>query len=224
MPRIARAVAVGFPHHIVQRGNNREKVFFNKKDREKYLSLLKKYADKWGSPILAYCLMSNHVHLLVRPNKEESLHKMMQGVALCHTQYVNRTYKRTGRLWESRYHSCIVDEERYLWVVARYIEQNPIRAGVVKKEEDFPYSSARAHIGGVRDEVLGEELFEEEQRKDYIEFIRVGILEDEVRNIRYSTKTGRPLGSEEFIRKMEKKLERQFVLKSPGRPRKREGS
>jgi len=221
--RIARAVAVGFPHHVVQRGNNRGKVFFNKKDREKYLSFLKKYADKWDSPILAYCLMSNHVHLLVRPNKEESLRKMMQGVALCHTQYINRTYKRTGRLWESRYHSCIVDEERYLWVVAKYIEQNPIRAGVVKKEEDFPYSSARAHIGGVRDEVLAEELFEEGQRKEYIEFIRVGILEDQVRNIRYSTKTGRPLGSEEFIRKMEKKLGRQFVLKSPGRPRKRKG-
>jgi len=214
---------VGFPHHVVQRGNNRGKVFFNKKDREKYLSFLKKYADKWDSPILAYCLMSNHVHLLVRPNKEESLRKMMQGVALCHTQYINRTYKRTGRLWESRYHSCIVDEERYLWVVAKYIEQNPIRAGVVKKEEDFPYSSARAHIGGVRDEVLAEELFEEGQRKEYIEFIRVGILEDQVRNIRYSTKTGRPLGSEEFIRKMEKKLGRQFVLKSPGRPRKRKG-
>ncbi len=214
---------MGFPHHVVQRGNNRGKVFFNKKDREKYLSFLKKYADKWDSPILAYCLMSNHVHLLVRPNKEESLRKMMQGVALCHTQYINRTYKRTGRLWESRYHSCIVDEERYLWVVAKYIEQNPIRAGVVKKEEDFPYSSARAHIGGVRDEVLAEELFEEGQRKEYIEFIRVGILEDQVRNIRYSTKTGRPLGSEEFIRKMEKKLGRQFVLKSPGRPRKRKG-
>ncbi len=101
MPRIARAVAVGFPHHIVQRGNNKEKFFFNKKDRENYLSLLNKYADKWNSPVLAYCLMSNHVHLLARPKKEESLHKMMQGVTLCYTQYINRTYKRTGRLWSA---------------------------------------------------------------------------------------------------------------------------
>ncbi|MFH0932795.1 MAG: transposase, partial [Nitrospirota bacterium] len=114
-----------------------------------YLSLLKKYADTWDSPILAYCLMSNHVHLLTRPKEEESLYKMMQGVTLCYTQYINREYKRSGRLWESRYHSCIVDKEQYMWAVARYIEQNPTRARIVKKEEDFPYSSARAHIDGV---------------------------------------------------------------------------
>jgi putative transposase len=125
MPRIARAVATGFPHHVIQRGNNREEVFFDKKDREQYLLLLKRYAGKWISPILAYCLMNNHVHLLTKPKEEESLYKMMQGVSLCYTQYVNRKYKRTGSLWESRYHSCIVDKEKYLWAVARYIEQNP---------------------------------------------------------------------------------------------------
>jgi putative transposase len=222
MPRIARAVATGFPHHVIQRGNNKEKVFFDKKDREQYLSLLKKYADKWNSPILAYCLMSNHVHLLMRPKEEESLYKMMQGVTLCYTQYINRKYKRTGRLWESRYHSCIVDKETYLWAVARYIEQNPTRARIVKKEEDFPYSSARAHINSVRDDVLGEDLFEEGQRKDYREFLRAGIPEEEKNRIRYSTRTGRPFGSETFVGNMEKKLDRRFILKSPGRPKKKE--
>lgn len=221
MPRIARAVATGFPHHVIQRGNNKEKVFFDKKDKEQYLSLLKKYVDKWDSPILAYCLMSNHIHLLTRPKEEESLYKMMQGVTLCYTQYINRKYKRTGRLWESRYHSCIVDKEKYLWAVARYIEQNPTRARIVKKEEDFPYSSARAHIYNVKDAVLGEDLFEEGQRKDYREFIRTGIPEEEKNRIRYSTRTGRPFGSETFIRSMEKKLERRFILKSPGRPKKK---
>lgn len=219
MPRIARAVAVGYPHHVVQRGNNKERVFFNKKDREQYLSLLKKYSDKWNSPILVYCLMNNHVHLLTRPTIEESLYKMMQGVTLCYTQYINRTYKRTGRLWESRYYSCIVDKEIYLWAVARYIEQNPKRAKLVKVEEDFPYSSARAHIIGVRDAVLGEELFEEEQRKDYLEFIRASIPKREINSIRYHTRTGRPYGNEEFLRKMGKKLERSFALKLPGRPK-----
>jgi putative transposase len=221
MPRIARAVATGFPHHVIQRGNNKEKLFFDKKDREQYLSLLKKYADKWDSPILSYCLMSNHVHLLTRPKEEESLYKMMQGITLCYTQYINRKYKRTGRLWESRYHSCIVDKEKYLWAVARYIEQNPPRAKIVKKEEDFPYSSARAHIKGIRDEVLGEDLFEEGQRKDYREFIRTGIPEEERNRIRYSTRTGRPFGSETFVRNMEKKLDRRFILRSPGRPKKK---
>ncbi|MFZ3091811.1 MAG: transposase [Nitrospirota bacterium] len=97
MPRIARAVAIGYPHHIVQRGNNKEKVFFNKKDKERYLSLLIKYSDTWNCPILAYSLMTNHVHLLVRPKIEESLYKIMQGVILCYTQYINREYGRTGR-------------------------------------------------------------------------------------------------------------------------------
>ena len=221
MPRIARAVATGFPHHVIQRGNNKEKVFFDKKDREQYLSLLKKYADKWDSPILVYCLMSNHVHLLTRPKEEEALYKMMQGVTLCYTQYINRKYKRTGRLWESRYHSCIIDKEKYLWAVARYIEQNPTRARIVKKEEDFPYSSARAHMYNVKDEVLGEYLFEEGQRKDYRKFIRTGIPEEERNRIRYSTRTGRPFGSETFVKSMEKKLNRRFILKSPGRPRKK---
>ncbi len=222
MPRIARAIAIGFPHHIVQRGNNKEKVFFEKEDKERYLSLLSKYAHKWNSPILAYCLMDNHVHLLAKPKSEESLYKMMQGITLCYTQYINKKYERTGRLWESRYYSCIVDKERYLWLVARYIEQNPKRAKVVKDVEDYPYSSARAHIRAIKDDVLGDELFEEEQRNDYRAFIKSRILGDEINNIRYHTRTGRPLGSKEFLKKMEKRLGKSFGLKSPGRPRKRE--
>jgi putative transposase len=219
MPRIARAIAAGFPHHVVQRGNNKEKVFFHKKDREKYLSLLKKYSDKWDSPILAYCLMSNHVHLLTRPKNEESLYKMMQGVTLCYTQHINKEHKRTGRLWESRYHSCIVDKEKYLWAAARYIEQNPIRAKIVEKAEDFPYSSARAHIAGRADNILGEELFKDAQMKDYIAFIRESITEEEMNRLKYSTRTGRPFGREEFIKRMEKKLDKRFILQRPGRPK-----
>jgi len=219
MPRIARAVAVGFPHHIIQRGNNKEKVFFEKEDRQKYLELLKKYSDKWECPILAYCLMENHVHLLARPKQEKSLYKMMQGLTLCYTQYINRKYERTGRLWESRYHSCIVDREHYLWAVARYIEQNPRRAKIVKKEEDYPYSSAKAHIEGGKDHILGEELFNGNQRKDYIAFIRKGITEEEIQRLKYSTRTGRPFGREEFTKKMEKKLNKRFILQKPGRPK-----
>jgi putative transposase len=127
MPRLGRAVAPGYPHHVIQRGNNRENVFFEKEDRTKYLSLLNKYAFKWNAPIMAYCLMSNHIHLLTKPLSEESLFKMMQGLTLCYTQYINRMYGRTGRLWESRYHSCIVDHDKYLWAVARYIRQEKKR-------------------------------------------------------------------------------------------------
>jgi putative transposase len=111
MPRIARTVVRGFPHHVVQRGNNRENVFFNDEDRAVYLFLVKRYSEKWKTPILCYCLMNNHAHLLVRPSSEESLQKMMQGITLCYTQHINRKYRRSGSLWESRYYSCIVDQE-----------------------------------------------------------------------------------------------------------------
>lgn len=108
-----------------------------------------------------------------------------------------------------------------MWAVARYIEQNPKRAKIVNKEEDYPYSSAKAHIIGLKDELLREELFEEGQRKDYVEFIRASIPEEEINSIRYFTKTGRPFGIEGFISKIEKKLERRFMLKPRGRPRKK---
>jgi len=223
MSRIARAVALGFPHHVVQRGNNREKVFLSEADKEKYLSLLKKYSDKWESPILAYCLMNNHVHLLTRPTKNESLYKLMQGVTLCYTQYINRTYNRTGRLWESRYHSCIVDKEKYLWAVARYIEQNPVRAKIAKKAEDYQHSSAKAHIYGTKDEALGEMLFEGRQRNDYIELIKASIKEADINSIRNYTKNGRPFGSESFTEKIERKLDRMLRARPVGRPKKGKG-
>lgn len=219
MPRIGRAVAAGFPHHIIQRGNNRENVFFEKDDRKQYLSLLKKYAAKWTSPVMAYCLMTNHVHLLTKPGMEESLFKMMQGLTLCYTQYMNRTYGRTGRLWESRYHSCIVDQEKYLWAVARYIEQNPVRAGMVEKAEDYPYSSAGAHVKGSKDAVLGEDLFTNDRRQDYILLLRSDMPKKEMERLRYATRTGRPFGTEGFVVEMENKLERRLLQRPKGRPR-----
>lgn len=219
MPRIARAVGVGFPHHIIQRGNNRQVVFHDLEDREVYSSLLKKYSKKWNCPILAYCLMSNHVHLLARPASQESLYKMMQGITLCYTQYTNRKYQRTGRLWESRYHSCMVEEEKYLWAVSRYIEQSPVRARMVKKAERYPYSSARAHVGGEKDGILGEALFSEKERKDYIRLLHERLPEPEMDRIRYHTRAGRPLGDEAFVKILEKKLKRSFSSRRRGRPR-----
>ncbi len=221
MPRIGRAVAAGFPHHVIQRGNNREEVFFDAKDRKNYLALLMKYSVKWESTIISYCLMSNHIHLLTKPKSDESLYKMMQGLTLCYTQYFNRTYQRTGRLWECRYHSCIVDHEKYLWAVARYVEQNPVRAGMVEKAEDYPYSSARAHVNGSKDAVLGEELFSNDRRADYTLLLRSDMPRKEIEHLRYVTKTGRPFGNEGFVVEMERKLERRLLQRQRGRPRKK---
>jgi putative transposase len=221
MPRIARAVAAGFPHHIIQRGNNRADVFFDHDDRAVYLFLLKTYAEKWNVSILCYCLMTNHVHFLARPSSEESLHKMMQGVALCYTQHINRKYLRTGRLWESRYHSCIVDQESYLWAVARYIEQNPVRAAVAEHAEDYQYSSAGGHFGLVQDPVFGEDLFPVMHRNDYIAFVKSTIPAEQIKEIRKNSRTGRPLGTDKFINDIELRLEKRLAALPVGRPRKK---
>jgi putative transposase len=162
--------------------------------------------------------MSNHVHLLTKPGSDESLYKMMQGLTLCYTQYINRTYGRTGRLWESRYHSCIVDHEKYLWAVARYIEQTPVRAGMIEKAEDYPYSSAQAHVKGSDDDVLGEALFTNDQRQDYILLLQTDLPGKEIEQLRYATKTGRPFGNERFLVEMENKLERKLLQRPKGRP------
>lgn len=219
MPKIRRAVAVGFPHHIVHRGNNRGRIFFDRQDRAEYLHLLKKYSRKWKSTILAYCLMTNHVHLLARPKTTESLSKMMQGVALCYTQYINRKYRRTGRLWENRYHSSIIDEERHLWAVVRYIEQNPWRARMVNREQDYPYSSAKAHLEGKEDDLLGEELFSEWQRKEYALLLKEAVPKGETKRITRAVRTETPFGSRTFTKRMELWLGHNFEKKLPGKPK-----
>ena len=167
----------------------------------------------------AYCLMSNHVHLLIRPTSEISLYKMMQGLALCYTQHINRKVGRTGRLWESRYHSCIVEQERYLWAAARYIEQNPVRARIVKKPEEYPYSSARAHVTGKRNPVLGEELFPPEDRGDYVSLLGETLFPALTEDMRHHTRRGTPLGAEDFVEGIEAKLGRSLVRKPRGRPK-----
>ena len=224
MPRIARIVATGYPHHIVQRGNNREKVFVVKKDFEKYISLLEKYSIEKNVVILAYCLMPNHVHLLVKPLGEDGLFKMMQGTTLCYTQYFNKKNKRTGRLWECRYHSTIIDGERYLWTVSRYIENNPVRAGLVKNAEDYLYSSAKTHILGEYNTLLNERLFDEGEESNYKRFIAGEEDKVNLSDIRRQTRLGKPLGDRGFLETLSKKLGFNLAFRPKGRPKKRDVS
>lgn len=218
MPRIARAIALNYPHHVTQRGNNRQDVFLCDEDRRYYLELVKKYAVKYHCWVWAYCLMTNHVHLLVVPQKDVGMAKCLQGIALCYTQYFNHRYQRTGRLWESRYYSCIVDKEDYLWGVSRYIEQNPVRAGMVKDVQEYIWSSSRSHIFGEPNQILvGGNWFDEKERGSYIEFVnKRDKKEEEV--IRRNTRVGRPLGGDDFLDKMEGLLSRCLRPKKGGRP------
>ncbi|MFB3884221.1 MAG: transposase [Thermodesulfobacteriota bacterium] len=221
MSRIARIIGAGYPHHIVQRGNNREKVFFDPGDYQRYLSFVSRYSEEKEAAILAYCLMPNHIHLLVRPSDEENLAKMMQGITLCYSKYFNGENGRTGRLWECRYHSTVIDGERYLWAVSKYIENNPVRAGMVKKPEDYLYSSAKNHLLGIEDPLLKDPLFDSSQLKEYRSFMKLeegkGILEE----IRKQTRSGRPLGDEGFLKILSERMGCSMSFRQRGRPRKK---
>lgn len=221
MARISRIVVPNYPYHIVQRGNNKQRVFFDDEDRERYLQLIRWYTKKWKCSVFAYSLMPNHIHLLVKPSKDIGLAKTMQGIGLCHTQSINRKYRRTGRLWECRYYSCIVNEDAYLWSVIRYIDWNSVRAGLAKEPQVYRWSSARAHILGVEDPLLSlGELPGYENTDEYRDFIQKRGTQKEIDRIRRVTRKGLPLGDQNFVREVEMKTNRNLTGKNRGRPRK----
>jgi putative transposase len=138
MARLPRLYAPGCAQHIIQRGNNRDACFFSEKDYAVYLDTLKEYAKQYCVEIHAFVLMTNHVHLPITPQSKTGVSKMMQSIGRYYVRYVNNTYKRTGTLWEGRYKSTLVDSERYLLTVYRYIELNPVRASMVETAGDYP--------------------------------------------------------------------------------------
>jgi len=220
MPRIARIIAPGIPHHVTQRGNNRATVFFDDEDRQTYLTLLLKYARKYQVAIWAYCLMDNHVHLLAVPETETGLARGIGMTNMLYTQYLNRKRDQSGRIWQNRFFSCIVENDPYLWAVARYIERNPLKAGLAADAQDYRWSSANAHLTGSTDPLLSQgSWLAPENRGAYAKFLGTA---DEVadESIRRSTRTGRPLGSEPFIEQMEVCLCQNLRPGKPGRPRK----
>ena len=143
MPRRPRIKLAGLPQHVVQRGINREPCFFAEEDYHSYLHWLQKAAADWHCAIHAYVLMTNHVHLLVSPETEPALAKLMQSVGRRYVQYINRSYKRSGSLWEGRYKSSVIQAETYLLTCMRYIELNPVRAGMVQDPGQYRWSSYR---------------------------------------------------------------------------------
>lgn len=223
MPRIARIIATGYPHHITQRGNNRAMVFFDDEDRQIYLKLLASYSQKHHFQIWAYCLMSNHIHLLAVPETENSLSRGIGLTNQMYTQYLNRKLKQTGRIWQNRFFSCVVENEQYLWAVARYIERNPLKPGLVASVEEYRWSSAKAHVAGAHDSLLtADSWLSSQERSAFGEFVR--LKDDETDNtIRRSTNSGRPFGSESFIDMLEFQLNQALKPKKPGRPRKKTG-
>jgi len=214
MPRVARIVAVGYPHHIIQRGNNRQAVFYDNEDRQFYLDLLKKYSRECENKVHAYCLMDNHVHILLTPRYDNSLAKNMQKLSLRFTQHINKKNKRTGRLWECRFHSSLVDNENYLWAVCRYIERNPVRANMVDKPAQYEWSSANTRH---RNNIV-ESIWDSVQSREYVDYLNRPEDEGQIQIIRKHTYSGRPIGSAEFISHIAKILKIDLDTRPKGRP------
>ncbi|HAV42024.1 MAG TPA: transposase [Acidobacteria bacterium] len=202
MPRTARIVVPGIPHHVIQRGNRSEVVFFKEEDRRTYLKILTFFAKKYKVEIWSYCLMTNHLHLAAVPSRPESLAKMMGAVHKRYTALINIRNNWKGTLWQGRYLSYPMDE-RYLYTCIKYIERNPVRAKIVKRAEDYPWSSARAHIFKWDDPVLSS-FFMIDQIKDWRAYLQEKESEEDLEKIRKNQSSGHPLGNERFYNQIEK--------------------
>jgi putative transposase len=221
MPRQARIVVPGLPHHITQRGNNRQDVFFVDGDRVKYLEVLREQCAKHGVGVLGYCLMMNHVHIVAIPAREDSLNLAIGRTHFIYTQYINRLHGRSGHLWQGRFSSCPMDAA-YAVRAVRYIERNPVRAKITRVPWTYRWSSAAAHTGApdsadVLDlrrwaKLVGDMPWKQRltDRDD----------PDTLAAIRLHTQTGRPLANDSFLSKLETKLGRRLRPLPVGRPRK----
>ncbi len=227
MPRRPRIIMPGVPVHIIQRGNNRQACFFTDKDYRFYLDWLKEYSITTDCSIHAYVLMTNHVHLLLTPADHYSTGDLMKRLGQRYVQYINRIYRRSGSLWEGRYRSCIAQQENYLLVCQRYIELNPVRAGMVKQPGEYPWSSYRINAQGEKSDFLNQHYVykrlgdsRKQRELSYRKLFQEELSEGVINEIRQSTNGNFTLGSERFKEEVSKALGRRVTLGKPGRPRK----
>jgi putative transposase len=217
MPRLARAIVPGFPLHITQRGNRRQRTFFCDDDYVRYLQLMAEWCARYRVEIWSYCLMLNHTHLIAVPETADGLRRAIGEAHRRYTAEVNRREGWTGCLWQGRFFSFVMDE-RYLLAAARYIELNPVRAGLVARASDYPWSSARAHLFG-RDDGLVKAAPLLARVEDWSAFLNAGAAPETADQLRSHERTGRPLGSDDFITHVEGLLNRVLRRRKPGPPR-----
>ncbi len=220
MARIARVIACGYPHHITQRGNRRQQTFFCEDDYSAYIKLMAQWCHKYQVEIWSWCLMPNHVHLIAVPHTEEGLARAIGEAHRRYTRRINFREKWRGHLWQERFASFPMDEQ-YLLATARYIEMNPVAAKMVQNPDDYRWSSAHAHLAGEDDELVKVAPLLE-LVPDWRSFLKL-TPSDEVDVIHRHERTGRPLGSNEFVKKMEIALGRILGPQKPG-PKKKPNS
>ncbi len=227
MPRRPRIIIPGIPLHIIQRGNNRQACFFADDDYGFYLDWLQEYSRRTGCAVHAYVIMTNHVHLLLTPKNKESAGHLMKSLGQRYVQYINRTYKRSGTLWEGRFRSSIVQHDAYLLTCQRYIEMNPVRAGLVDNPGDYKWSSYQTNGQGypsalITHHSIYNDLGVDDTRRlsAYKELFRDHLDPGEVDKIRKATNGNFALGSCRFQEEISCMLGRRVIPGRAGRPRK----
>jgi len=218
MARMARVVVPGVPHHVTQRGVRRNDVFFCEDDYKLYISLLSEFCRKSGTEIWAYCLMTNHIHLVMVPSTEDGLRASLGETHRRYTQYINQREQCRGHLWQERFHSFPMDEN-YLLSTVRYVELNPVHADMVMSPEDYVWSSARAHLLGKDDGLVQVEPMLS-RVANWQDFLASDLDDTTIEHLRKHSKTGRPLGDDSFMERLEQRVGR--VLRPLKQGRKRE--
>jgi REP-associated tyrosine transposase len=227
MPRRARILLANTPHHIVQRGHNRETVFVERDDYLYYLDTLKEWKQELEVNVYGYCLMTNHVHLILDPRDEPAnIGKLMKRLAGRQTRYVNYQEKRSGSLWEGRYKSSPIETDSYLLACHRYVERNPVKAGMVEDVADYEWSSYRQHVG-LEDDIWidsdpaykGLSNNAEARMIHYKNYVSQSGSESETHLIKSALQRGQLTGGNRFIEDVEKRLGLRIEHRGPGRPR-----
>jgi len=218
MARLSRLVVPQLPHHVVQRGNRRMPVFSTDADRLAYLENIREACDRYGVEIWSYCLMSNHVHFVAIPAAEDSLARCFSEAHVHYTRRVNKREGWRGHLWQGRFGSSVLSENHLLAAV-RYIERNPVRAGMVKEAWDYPWSSASYHTGRVaQDRLVGADDLLRDLVHDWIVYLQEEDREDFLRVVRRESFVNRPLGDESFVNALEKRFDVRLARGKSGRP------
>ena len=225
MARLPRLTIPGYPHHVIQRGNNRQAIFATKHNYEDLLGLLGENAQKFGVAVHAYVLMTNHFHLLATPQAEDSLPQMMQAVGRRYVRHFNDEQGRSGTLWEGRYKSTLIQTDRYLLTCMAYMDLNPVRGGLVAEPGDYPWSSYRHYTGAQTDKLitphplvweLGNTPFAREAA--YADLVRAGVTVEQQNDLTRSALRGWALGEPDFVADLQKRTERRVTKTQAGRP------
>lgn len=216
MPRSARIVVPTLPHHVTHRGNNKQRTFFSEADYRLYKKYLAAACAETGTAVWGWCLMPNHVHLMLVPSTEQGLSGVMRRTQARYTRAINSREGRVGHLWQARYGSFVMDEP-HLIACARYVELNPVRAGLARRPEDWPWSSARAHLDGAADG-LADPAPLLERWPDWRAVLDGALEEKDREAIRALERSGRPLGGADFVARHDKAATARRPARRRGRP------